>query len=238
MFSFPKYGHFYYLYYLPLSIVFIIVDLHTWSVHLEILLESQYTQPPYFCLCKWPIHTDAEVSTSMTGSVGLDFNGFDGSIKKNHLSTLCNMPGEGSFPDHSLYSHPRKTDLTLFLEKETDTGAKHWEKLSSYCFHLLITLVPLGGTVDSSLLPDPGDGCVNLPNHNKHVSLAPWGTSLNPDSLYRNISMSTFPSPPNLNVNSVVNVLLLEPPSAFSPNTEIQFLQGAYLSLPLRNLPC
>lgn len=56
--------------------------------------------------------------------------------------------------------------MILFLEKERDRdgylgNALGEAAVKTASFHLLISLVPLGGTVDSSLLPDPGDGCIH-----------------------------------------------------------------------------
>lgn len=67
----------------------------------------------------------------MTCSVGQACSGFDGSIKKNHLSSLCNMPDKGSFPRTSSLDPSKENRLgSISREKDTDTLGKTLEEVA------------------------------------------------------------------------------------------------------------
>ena len=76
--------------------------------------------------------------------------------EESSIYTLPHARGRFIFPDPSLSIQPRKISLILFLEKERDRDRHLGNALAE-----VAVLVPLGGTVDSSLLPDPGDGSIN-----------------------------------------------------------------------------
>ena len=69
------------------------------------------------CFSQWPVYAYAEVSTSMTCSVGQGFNSFICLVKKNDLSVLFRRPKEGSFP-RSFSLYPAKENILDLLFRE------------------------------------------------------------------------------------------------------------------------